>query len=270
MARAAAPRMGKTGRKRIFNLLPSKDQDRDWSVETAVAAGALRRVRLPPEVDLRAAWWKIADQGRTGSCVGWATADGVMRYLLVQAGRLKRSEMISPRFIWMASKETDTFTQRPESFIEEAGTTLKAAADICRKYGTALEADLPFTVPANMYLGRSDVFYARCATRKAAGYFNARRNVTEWKRALSAGTPILAGLNVDSNFDAGGKAGRLDAHNAKNILGGHAVAIVGYRADGRFIIRNSWGTTWGDKGFAYASADYVQAAFFEESYVMTV
>ena len=42
------------------------------------------------------------------------------------------------------------------------------------------------------------------------------------------------------------------------------------RADGRFIIRNSWGTTWGDKGFAYASAAYLQAAFFDESYVMTV
>jgi C1A family cysteine protease len=40
------------------------------------------------------------------------------------------------------------------------------------------------------------------------------------------------------------------------------VALVGYRA-GAFIVRNSWGTGWGDKGFAYASLAYAQDAFTE-------
>ena len=44
--------------------------------------------------------------------------------------------------------------------------------------------------------------------------------------------------------------------------GGHCVALVGYRKDS-FIVRNSWGTGWGDKGFAYASLPYAQAAFTE-------
>jgi Papain family cysteine protease len=44
--------------------------------------------------------------------------------------------------------------------------------------------------------------------------------------------------------------------------GGHAVALVGYTPD-RFIVRNSWGTGWGDGGFAYASLAYAQDAFTE-------
>jgi C1A family cysteine protease len=48
------------------------------------------------------------------------------------------------------------------------------------------------------------------------------------------------------------------------------VSIVGYTSTGRFILRNSWGTAWGDRGFAYASPSYVAAAFFDESYGVTV
>ena len=45
------------------------------------------------------------DQGETGSCVGFALADSVMRWQLVELRRLPPAERLSARFIWMASKE---------------------------------------------------------------------------------------------------------------------------------------------------------------------
>ena len=35
----------------------------------------------------------------------------------------------------------------------------------------------------------------------------------------------------------------------------HAVVIIGYDSDGNYIVKNSWGTSWGDKGFGVVSKD---------------
>jgi len=63
----------------------------------------------------------------------------------------------------MASKETDQFTTRPETFIEEAGTSLKAAVDILRKFGAAPEVLLPFHLTTFMYQGDENTFFATLA-----------------------------------------------------------------------------------------------------------
>lgn len=254
------------GVERILNLVPSRNTETDWAFATALQANVAAAAAPPPSVDLRAAWWDIGDQERTGSCVGWAAADGVARYHFVKAGRLTKSKKLSPRFVWMASKETDTLTTRPESFIEEAGTMLKAAADIMRKYGTALETALPFHIATNLFLGRGDTFYADAAMRKIASYFNLRKNINDWKQWLASEGPILAGFSVDNAWSSVGANGMVGDFQPGTVRGGHAIAIVGYRADGRFIVRNSWGTGWGHNGFAYVTPNYIAAAFFNESY----
>jgi C1A family cysteine protease len=171
----------------------------------------------------------------------------------------------------MASKETDLITTHPESFIEEAGTMLKAALDVARKDGVALDVDLPFHINTKMYVGSENSFYANCAQRKIASYVNLELNLTNWKTWLSQQGPILAALQVDSGWDnATTNGGKIDVFKPSTVRGGHAIAIVGYRTDGRFIVRNSWGTTWGDNGFGYLKPDYIQAAFFNESYGVTL
>lgn len=256
----------------ICNLVPSKDTDNDWTFEDSVAAGAAQPLgELPASVDRRAAWWTINNQEQTGSCVGWATADSVCRYQLVDAGRLTNDRLLSARYAWMASKETDVITARPETFIERAGTTLKAALDIARKYGLATEELLPFHIATNMFLGSENAFYAQCAMLRITSYFNLGKNTANWRAWLASTGPLLCGLDVDSAWDnAAATGGLIDDFHPETVRGGHAVAVVGYRADGRFIVRNSWGTNWGDSGFGYVSPAYIAAGFFSEAYGVTV
>jgi hypothetical protein len=170
----------------------------------------------------------------------------------------------------MASKETDQFVNRPQTMIEVAGTSLKAAVDILHKYGAVPEALLPFHITTNMYLEKEDTFYAIAATRRIS-YFNLRKNLADWRSWLATNGPILVGLNVDRTWDnAKATHGMLDTFQPDTVRGGHAVAAVGYTPDGRFIIRNSWGAAWGDGGFAYASEAYINAAFYDESYGITL
>ncbi len=249
--------------KRILNVRPSQRTEQDWTFEVAADADLVAAAPpVPSSKDLRADWWRIADQGTTGSCVGWATADSVLRWHFVKAGRLGQTTLLSPRFIWMASKETDQFITRPTAFIETEGTSLKAALDVARKYGVVRDTTLSFR-SGKLFPGQASTFYAIAAQRKVLAYFNLGRNLSNWRTWLATKGPILTRLNVDDTWDlATDTDGELEEYLPETARGGHAVALVGYRP-GSFVVRNSWGTGWGDKGFAYASLAYAQAAFTE-------
>ncbi|MEI7705404.1 MAG: C1 family peptidase [Deltaproteobacteria bacterium] len=257
---------------RILNVVPSRKTEDDWNIDIALASGAIRKVSpLPAEVDLREDWWAVGDQEETGSCVGWASTDGLLRHHLVKAGKLKRSQLLSPRFTWMASKETDSSTARPETFIEKAGTSLKAGLDVGRRFGAVLDGMLPFRVDHLMFTGDEDHFYSAAAQRKVASYYNLGRKPRHWRTWLASQGPVLAALAVDQSWHRASRThGVLGRYRPSTVDGGHAVCIVGYRRDGRFIVRNSWGSRWGDGGFAYASEAWIQAAFLPESYGITV
>lgn len=250
-------------RDRVLNVLPSRDTERDWTAATAAAAEVVEApASLPASVDLREDWWAIGDQGATGSCVGWASADSLLRWHFVKAGRLAKRSRLSVRFQWMASKETDIFRRRPTSFVEIAGTSLKSALDVARRWGAVRDADLPFGRP-ELWPGSEDELYARASRFKIASYYNLGVDLREWRRWLAAHGPVMVRLDVDDAFyDAAGTAGVLSRYNAGMTYGGHAVALVGYTGR-RFIVRNSWGTSWGDGGFAYATNAYAGAAFTE-------
>jgi hypothetical protein len=247
---------------RILNCIPSPETDKDWRIDNATAAGILAVTPIPAAKDLREKWWAIGDQGSTGSCVGWATADSVLRWHFVKAGRLSTKQTLAPRFIWMAAKETDQFNDRPTTFIEKDGTSLKAALDIARRYGAVEDKILPFA-SGMLYADEAATFYAIAAQLRISSYINLGGNLGHWRRWVATKGPILTRLDCDNTWmDASGTNGRLDAYDAMSMQGGHAVALVGYDQH-QFIVRNSWGEGWGDKGFAYASNAYAAAAFTE-------
>jgi hypothetical protein len=276
------PKRGGSAREvlRILNCLPSQKRERDWIAASAYDAGTLALTAPPPSKDLREPWWTIGDQKDTGSCVGWAAADSVIRWAMAKAGKLAEQPKarLSPRYVWMASKETDDFTTRPTSFIESDGTSLKAALDIARRYGVVLESTLPFQ-GGPLYTGTESTFYSLAAQRRIASYVTLRSTTSEpqltllagWRLWLATGGPILTRLEVDMTWDNVGSDGSLKTYKPyppPTVRGGHAVAMVGYTKD-HFIVRNSWGTTWGEGGFAYASNAYAHAAF-TEAYGVTV
>lgn len=262
MAKSASQRKTTQTTKYILNCLPSRDTQNDWLITSAEDAGLLAAVAVPTSKDLRAAWWKIGDQGATGSCVGWATADSVLRWHFVRANRLPQNDLLSMRYVWMAAKETDIFVTRPTTFIELDGTSLKAALDIARKFGVVVDTALPFG-SGKLYGGSANTFYALAAQRRIASYFNLGANLADWRKWIANNGPILTRLDVDATWgNATATQGKLDAYQPATARGGHAVALVGYTSD-RFIVRNSWGIGWGDKGFAFASNAYASAAFTE-------
>jgi len=252
---------------RILNCLKSRDTENDWPAEAALRSGIVATVRAPASEDLRQGnqWWDVGDQGQTGSCVGWASADSVLRWHFVNAGRLGQRERLSVRFVWMAAKETDQFVTRPTTFIEADGTSLKAALDIARRYGVVLDPDLPFKA-GELYPGEASTFYSRASMRRISSYYklsdDPAAKLPGFKNWIATVGPILTRLDVDATWMNVGNNGVLDKYKANQTYGGHAVAIVGYNAK-QFIIRNSWGPGWGDHGYAYASPQYALAAFSE-------
>jgi hypothetical protein len=161
-----------TGTERILNCVESQKKDLDWGLHNAQDAGLVtasaRKSADSTSVDLREdSWWRIGDQKDTGSCVGWASVDSVIRWHMVQAGRLPKTTKLSPRFQWMAAKETDQFVAQPTTFIESDGTSLKAALDVSRKWGAVRNSVLPFQ-HGRLYVGEVATFYAIATQLKIA------------------------------------------------------------------------------------------------------
>ena len=233
----------------------------DWTFADAVEAGVVADAAARAEVDLRGADWPVRDQGTTGACVGFAAADGVLHWHYRQAGLLAEGERPSPWFIWMANKETDLLTSFPTTFIESAGTQIKFALRVARRYGCVLESTLP--MDGTLSSLSTEAFYARAARYRIASYHNLGRDLERWRAWISNQGPVLVRLVVDRTWErATAAGGELDRYREDTSRGGHAACLVGYTRT-HFIVRNSWGQRWGDGGFAYASDAYAASAFGE-------
>jgi hypothetical protein len=251
----------------IADARRSKETGNDYGVAEAHLGDA----QLPESVDLRRPWHPIADQGETASCVGWAVADSVLRWHLVESGRLAPEQRLSARHVWMSAKETDQRDAYPSTFLEQDGTSLKAGLDVVRKFGVALESELPWE--GGLAAVAPEAFNKSARRRRIMAYFNLGDDTVpdraarfpEWRKWLHQNGPVLVLIAQDQHFLTA--TGDLTTFDTASVHGSHAAAVVGYGPE-HFLLRSSWGTDWGDAGYVRMSLEYTAQAVIESYGVM--
>ena len=248
-----------------LNAIPNARRSKGTGRDYGVAEANLGDAPLPATLDLHRPWHPIADQGETASCVGWAVADSCLRWQLVEAGRLEPDQHLSARYVWMSAKETDQREEYPSTFLEYDGTSLKAGLDVVRKWGVPLEQELPWegglaTIPP-------DEFNKSARRRRIMAYFNLHQDdrFDEWRRWMNENGPVLVLVAQDTNFHT--CTGDLTVFDEASVNGSHAAVLYGYGPE-HFLLRSTWGTDWGDVGYARLSLDYAAVAVIESYGVM--
>ena len=95
--------------------------------------------------------------------------------------------------------------------------------------------------------------YKNATKHKAVLYQRVSRIANQMKGCIASGYPFVFGFSVYDSFMSPdvAKTGHAKMPGAMDKLeGGHAVMAVGYDDENQwFIVRNSWGTGWGMKGY---------------------
>lgn len=198
----------------------------------------------PNIVDLRLHCSPVENQGNLGSCTGQAIA-GAIELLNKKNGNYRD---ISRLFIYYYERVilgTVNF---------DSGAYIRDGIKALNKYGASLEKYWPYNIKQ---FRNEPVLEARndALLRKVTRYERVN-NINECFNALSNGYPVIMGFYVYQSFMTMQvfRSGIMPYPNVKTerLLGGHAVLLVGYDKIKRvFIVRNSWGESWGDKGYFY-------------------
>jgi C1A family cysteine protease len=197
---------------------------------------------LPPKVDLRACCSPVEDQGNLGSCTAQALV-GNLEFLEVKA-RVPYSNL-SRRFLYYNERVIEN------SVNEDSGAMIRDGIKSLSKDGVCTERKCPYRI-SSFASKPSKGAYTEATDHQILEY---RRLliVKEMKTCLAEGYPFVFGFSVYESFESDevAKTGiaPLPA-SGEQLLGGHAVMACGYDdSTERFIVRNSWGTKWGMKGY---------------------
>jgi len=214
----------------------------------------------PTIVDLRPYASPIDDQGNLGSCTGNAIAGAID---LVDYEN-KKSERVSRLFIYYQERVIEG------DITKDNGAYIHDGITACSQTGAPLESLWPYTV-SKFAVQPNQTAYTDAAKRKVTGYSKCN-NFAAVKTALANKAPVVIGFYVYSSFESGTwwqprGTGLMPYPNTRTeqLLGGHAVCIVGYNDNltgpagkGYFIVRNSWGTSWGQQGYFYMPYSVIQ------------
>lgn len=239
-------------------------------LEHGVVEQPLQEVYTPPQglkaresVDLRKFFSPVRDQGAVGSCSSFSVI-AVYESIMNRNNPTPEGAALSERFLFY---HTNIATGR----IDE-GSNFYEQLEVFGKHGSCAEQLYPYTPdrlmdkPSEAAVSDAHnhrVLQARQIPLKSDGskYDCITANHAILTAALSEGYPIAISLRICENFGrgAGGYVSRpSDEEISAKSRGNHAMVIVGYSERDKFyIVRNSWGEDFGDKGYCYISASYI-------------
>lgn len=247
--------LGQAGQTRSVNAML---QD----VGVADASG-----QAPSEaVDLRQWCSPIENQGRIGACTAHAGA-GLLEYFERRAHDRYRDH--SRLFLYKV-------TRRLAGLEGDSGAFLRSTMGAMALFGVPPEQYWPY-VEEDVDVEPPPFCFAFAQSYQALAYYRLDPDgvtgqdlLGRIKRHLNAGLPSMFGFPVFQSMRQAARYGHIPFPSRQDRLrGGHAVVAVGFSDDmtitnadgydsrGALLIRNSWGTGWGDEGYGWLPYDYV-------------
>jgi len=200
-------------------------------------------------VDFRNNFKNIYDQGSIGSCT--ANALGYV-YNFIDDPSFDPSRL----FLYYNSRLLDN----DNDIKIDDGTTLTQGINVLKKYGVCSEKTWPYVT--NKYGEKPNKnSYDEAVNYKIITSQYIIPTLNNLKGCLQSGYPFVCGILIFQSFMSSqtAKNGIVNMPvNKEKCLGGHAVTCIGYNDNTqRFIMLNSWGPSWGDKGIFYLPYNYL-------------
>jgi len=244
--KSAARKKSSTVQKLHYGWVPDVPDQRDI-LYSAVRPTALA---LPPRMDLRATCSSVENQGNLGSCTGNALA-GAIEFLerkdnvpFIDASRL---------FIYYNERVIERTVK------SDAGAMIRDGIKTLKNQGVCSETRWPYII-SKFAVKPSLACYKEALKHQITSYHRIL-TLDEMRTCLAEEFPFVFGFTVYESFESQEVAStgivQMPQPNERS-LGGHAVLAVGYDdLEKRFIVRNSWGTEWGQKGYFTIPYDYL-------------
>ena len=228
--------------KRKLSWKPDLPDQRDYTFERMVWDQRITTTTtLPPVVSLRRWCTEVEDQGPIGSC-GANSIVGMMEFNQCKSGNGgSKLVQLSRLFNYYNSRVLG------DNVNEDSGVYMRDAIKTVRLNGLAPARDWPY---------RMDYWKAQPSL---AAYINALHfrvvryyrleTLTDLKTTLANGRTFIFGIAVYPSFlsNTVANTGVVPMPSMDEpLLGGHAMLAIGYDdMTQRFLVRNSWGKTWG-------------------------
>ncbi|CAF1039390.1 unnamed protein product [Adineta ricciae] len=252
---AYLPIPGTEIRYRLNGFIPSEKPSNEPDFQSTF--DYQKKQELPSYVDLKIFMTPVEDQGKIGSCVGNAFA-AAYEYLIKRTAN--RHVDVSRLFIYYNSRYIDGLDSGD---MEDNGTHITSAIEALKKWGCCTE-DTYLYNEKNKNKEPPQNCYDEGQNYRIKKFVQIKVDLNEMKACLADSYPFVFGLQLFESFaQARDQYGRvpmptLFPRNKDKVIGHHAMLAVGYNDDQKhFIVKNSWGQDFGDKGYVYIPYDYL-------------